>query len=154
MAVQALAAQLRDNVRVANGYHHDITTVKLNKRHGIEDRIPEAGAPVGPPRPYAILAMGQEAGLEFPEKGMVHLLMPFDCILVDDVDESDDEAELRAYYRLCADIETALAKQTLGGLVEQITIRSRELSESESATIRVLLHCEMLTRRFWGSPNA
>lgn len=151
--VKALAARVSDNVRKANGYHHDIATVKLSPRHAVEETIPEANPPIGPPRPYAILKVLEESDLDYEEKGMLALTMPFDLILVDDIDDTDGEALLRSYYRLAADIETVLAKQTLGGLIQQLTLISRELVEPESSTIRVIVHGEVVTRRAWGEPN-
>lgn len=148
--VKALADRIRNTVRTANGYHFNIETVKLNPRHKVEERIAEAD-PLQ--RPYAIVKLLEEPDFDFAEKGSIGLTMPIDLIVVADIDETEDEELLRSYYRLRADIETVLAKQTFGGLINLLTITSFELAEPESSTIRVTAHLELSTLRTWGQPN-
>ena len=100
--MQDLQTALR-SISVANGYHHDFEalSVKLDANHDVESLIGDQ-----PLRPFLILELLPDR-FDYSEAsaGYVLMLMPFVIHAVNDTDPTDDDAMLKAYLRLCADVE-------------------------------------------------
>ncbi len=147
--VQNLQAALR-LISVANGYHHDIEVlaVKLDPNHDVETLIGDQAH-----RPFLILALSPDAYEYFPAE-QIRLRMPFIIHAVNDTDPTDDDAMLRMYWRLCADVEKAIAiDETRGGLATDTRILEREMHESEGQQVWAMLKGEIREHRTYGAPN-
>ena len=137
------------------GYHHDISAVavKLDKRHNVEERIPEANAPIGPPRPFIVLEV-QTDDFEYHHSGQLLQSMPFSVLFVDDTDAQDDDARIKKHLTACADIETALTiDHQRGGKAIDTRLLGRELSDDDSSTVRTIVSGEVRLHRTYGAPN-
>ena len=153
--VQNLQTALR-SISVADGYHHDIgaLAVKLDADHDVESLIGE-----NPLRPFLVLELPPDTYEYFPAE-QIRLLMPFKIHAVNDtrpVNETaprDDDALLKTYLRLCADVEQAIAvDETRGSLATDTRILRREMHELEGQQVWAMLTGEIREQRKYGAPN-
>ena len=147
--VQNLQAALR-NISIANGYHYDFEAlaVKLDPSHDVESFIGEQ-----PLRPYLLLVLLPDTYEYFPAE-QIRLRMPFIVLAVHDTDPTDDDAMMQTYWRLCADVEQAIAiDETRGALATDTRILEREMHEFEGQQVRAILKGEIREHRTYGAPN-
>ena len=147
--VQNLQTALR-GISIANGYHYDIAThaVKLDANHDVESLIGDQS-----PRPFVILELSPDAYEYFPAE-QIRLRMPFIIHAVNDTDPTVEEAMLRTYLRLCADVEQAIAEDaSRGALATDTRIFEREMHEWDGQQVWALLKGEIREHRTYGAPN-
>ena len=143
-------------ISVAGGYHYDLAAmaVKLDPNHEMEDLIPGANSPVGPPRPFALLDLSAPDVFEYGQSNQVIVLRPFTVVWVHDSDVSDDDSLLNTYFRGLADVEKALATDiTRGALASDTRILSREMREPEGREVWALVSGQVRSHRTYGAPN-
>ena len=148
--IQSLQTALR-SISVAGGYFHDVTSlaVKLDIDAAVEDIIGGSGA-----RPFIVLEVTPEAFTYFPAE-QVRVNAPFIVHFVDDTDPLDDDAMLEKYYRLCADVEQAIAVDgTRGALATDTVITNREKRKTaEGQLVWAQVTAEVKLNRTYGAPN-
>lgn len=148
--VQNLQTALR-SISVANGYHYDIESlaVKLDANHDVESLIGDQAL-----RPFLILELPPDV-YEYVEKpNRILLRMPFIIHAVNDTDPTDDDAMLKGYWRLCADVEKAIAVDiTRGELATDTRIFEREIRGLDGQLVWAMVKGEIREHRTYGEPN-
>jgi hypothetical protein len=147
--VQSLQTALR-GISVGSGYHYDVEAlaVKLDPNHNVEDLVGSEGK-----RPFVILALSPDLFTYYPA-GQLRLQMPFIIHAVHDADPTDDDARLQTYFRLCADVEAAIAADgTRGELATDTRILEREMHEMDGQQVWAMVKGEVLEHRGYGAPN-
>lgn len=148
--VQNLQAALR-GIAVADGYHFDVNAlaVKLDPNENVETLI---GAT--PLRPFVILELDPDAvTIEFAPKG-IRIVMPLLLHAVTDSDPTVDDSWLQTYFRLCADLEQAIAQDiTRGGLAVTTKVLSRSLRTLNGAQVWAQVAAQVDVIRTFGVPN-
>jgi hypothetical protein len=137
-------------ISVANGYHHnvEVIAVKLDPNHDVEALVGDQ-----PLRPFLILAFSPDVYEYFPAEQIL-LRMPFIIHAVNDSDPTDDDAMAKTYWRLCADVEKAIAVDiTRGGLTTDTRILEREMHEPKGQQVWALVKGEIREHRTYGEPN-
>ena len=152
--MQSLQTALK-SINTVNGYHHTVNgfAVKLDPDHKVEDLIGGANDPIGPPRPFIVLA---PLPMEFNYEPANQLLMrmPFMIHAFHDSDPTDDNAKLATYHRLCADVETALAADiTRGGLATDTIILTQQMRDHDGQFVEAQIPGQVRYRRTYGAPN-
>lgn len=147
--VQNLQTALRA-ISIANGYHHDFAAlaVKLDPNHDVESLIGDE-----PLRPFLIIDLRPDK-YEYSPANQVLLLMPFTIHAVNDTDPTDDDAMLKTYLRLSADVEMAIAvDESRGALATDTRIFEREMHELEGQQVWAMVKGEIREHRTYGEPN-
>ena len=141
-------------ISIAGGYHFDVAalTVKLDPNHKVEDLI----APDGP-RPFLIVEPTPE-NLQYFPASQVRLVMPVTIHWVSDATPTDDDSRLLTYFKGCADVEKAIAKdeatRTHGGLAVDTTIVKRTFETAvDGAQVWASIDLEIVLHRTFGVPN-
>jgi hypothetical protein len=138
-------------IAVASGYHHTVeaVAVKLDPDQKVEDLVGENGK-----RPFLILEMNQDA-FSYEPAMRVNIRMPFTVHAVADSDPLDDASWWRTFFRLCADIEQALAVDiSRGQLAIDTKLRSREADASGGHMVWAMVNGDFFVKRSYGAPNA
>lgn len=161
--VQSLQTALK-GIKVP-GYHHDVkgTAVKLDPEHKVEDLIPGADPPFGPSRPWLVLDVSPSPTFEYLERPMrVRVEMPFIVYAIHDSDPTDDDAKLRTFFRLCADVEQSLVDDfggpagsgiARGGLATLTTVTGRSMRDREGQEVWAQVAGSVVLHRGFGAPN-
>lgn len=153
--LQSLQTALK-GISVSAGYHHTVAgmAVKLDPDHQVEDLIPGANEPIGPPRPWMVLEFTEAEPPEYSPANQMLIKTPFIVHAIHDTDPSDDGAKLRTFHRLCADVEQAIAVDiTRGGLVTDTRVLGRRLRDREGQEVWAEVSGEVRYRRTYGAPN-
>ncbi len=148
--VQNLQTALRF-ISVANGYHYDVAAlaVKLDPNHEVESLIGDE-----PLRPFLIIDLSPDKYEYIEKPNRILLLMPFTIHAVNDTDPTDDDAMLKVYLRLCADVEKAIAADiTRGNLATDTRIFEREMHELEGQQVQAMVKGGIREHRIYGAPN-
>ena len=136
----------------AGGYHYTVegTAVKLDPNHEVDALIASGG-----PRPFVLLAIGDERWDFFPGL-QIRLIIPVAIYWVGDFDPSLDESMLQTYFRGCADVERAIAIDvSRGGLAVDTRIVKRTLDRSIDGTqVWALVDTEVWITRAYGQPDS
>lgn len=147
------------SIRKINGYHHDVASVavRLDPNYDIESLVGEATVQTEPLRPFIIVVTSPDQ-FSYPEHGgRVFLLMPFIVHAVNDSDPSDDSDLQKTYFKLAADVETALVgteqRLTRGGLATDTLILEREMHEPIGQLSWAMVKGHVRVRRGYGEPN-
>lgn len=162
--VQSLQAALK-GIKTADGYHHTVKgwAVKLDPDHNVEDLIPGGSEPLGPPRPWIVLDVSPTPSFDYMERPMrVRIAMPFVVHAVHDSDPTDDDAKLRTFFRLCADVEQSLVDDFGGpagsgiaraGLAVMTTVTGRSMRDREGQEVWAQVAGNVVLHREFGAPN-
>lgn len=135
----------------AGGYHHDVASfaVKLDPNHEVEEFIGEE-----PSLPFFVLEPQPDEFQYFPAS-QVRVRLPFIVHAIHESDTTDDDALQETYFRLCADVEKALAVDiTRGGLASLTTILERQIETISGKQVWAMLTGEVAVHRTYGVPNA
>lgn len=147
--IQDLQAALQ-SISVAGGYHYDVAAfaVKLDADHSVEELIGDAAR-----RPFYILEVTADA-FSYQPSERVRVVMPVTVHAVHEADPTVDEDWVRTYYRLCADIEQAIAvDHRRGGLATDTRILSRTFHSFNGAQVWAMVQGEIRVPRTYGAPN-
>ncbi len=147
--VQNLQAALLA-ISVAGGYHYDVAAlaVKLDANQSVEDLIGDAAL-----RPFYILEALPDQFVYQPAS-RVRIAMPVTVHAVHDSDATVDESWVRTYFRLCADIEQAVAVDiTRGGLATDTRIAAREFRTFNGSQVWAMVKGSVNVPRVYGAPN-
>lgn len=138
-------------ISVAEGYHHDVAAlaVKLDPNHDVDTLVGDTKL-----RPFVVLEVQPDKFQYSEHGGSLLVVMPFLVHGVQDTDPTVDESGLNTYFRLCADVEQAIAIDvTRGGLAHETVIRQRELHGINGREVWALVRGEVRVRRTYGRPN-
>ena len=147
--VQSLQTALR-GIAIANGYHHDVAVlaVKLDANSAVEDLIGDEAR-----RPFFILELTKDAFIYQPA-GRARIQMPAIIHAVHESDPTEDESWVRTYYRLCADIERAVALDlTRGGFAIDTRVLSRTFQTFNGAQVWAMVETSISLIRIYGEPD-
>lgn len=151
LIVQDLQAALRQ-ISPAAGYHYDVASmaVKLDPNHKIEDFIDPNG-----PRPFLILEVGKERR-EYAPASEVRVVLPLTVHWVGESSPAEDENRMQMFYRACADIERAVAKDpSRGGRAVDTRITGRTFDTAvDGAQVWALVDLQVSLWRTYGEPDA
>lgn len=147
-SIKALQTRL-GTISTSSGYHYTVEAiaVKLDPDHEVEQLVTDQGDALDkPPRPFFILELPPDSFGQYFGGGQVNIPIPFIVHAIHDTNPQDDDARLRTYKRLVADIEKAVASDD-----RRILARSmRELGTNE---IWVQVAGEIALTRGYGAPN-
>ena len=147
--VQNLQAALLA-ITVAGGYHYDVAAlaVKMDANHAVTDLIGDSAL-----RPFYILEVAPDA-LVYQPSNRVRVEMPVQIHAIHDSDVTVDEDWVKVYYRLCADIEKAIAVDiTRGALATDTRVQTREFQTFNGAQVWATVKAEIRVPRLYGAPN-
>jgi hypothetical protein len=148
--VQSLQTALQ-GIAIASGYHHDVAAlaVKLDPNVDVETLIGDQQL-----RPFVILELPPDQhAIKFAPKG-VQITMPVTVHAVHDSDPTDDSSWLKTYFRLCADVEQALAQDIRrGGLAADTRVLSQEPVSFDGAQVWAKVTAQVTVIRTMGQPN-
>lgn len=153
--VQSIQTALK-GIKTADGYHHTVKgwAVKLDPEHKVEDLIGGANDPIGPPRPFIVLELPAAEEFQYFPSNQIRLAKPFVVHAINNSDPTEDDAKLRAFHRLCADVETAIAVDiTRGGLAVDTRILGRQMREHDGQEIWAQVAVQVNLHRTYGAPN-
>lgn len=135
---------------VATGYYHDMRdgAVKLDANADVETLIGETQI-----RPFIVLDVQPETRSYSPAK-IVELVTPVNIFWIHEPPDPDDVTRMRTFFRGCADVERAIAKDiTRGSLAIDTLIVDRTLDHTiDSAQVVAVIRTTMKRRRQYGSP--
>lgn len=138
-------------ITVAGGYHYTVaaTAVKLDPNHNVEALI----APDGP-RPFIVLELREERW-EYSPASQVRIVVPVTIHWVSDSTPTVDESRLQTFLRGCADVEQAMAVETIMGSLAQIPrIGKRTLDFMvDGAQVWAQIEADIVVNRTYGVPN-
>lgn len=144
------------SIRRVDGYHHDLESVavRLDPNYDIEALVGEATVEADSPlRPFIVLVTSPDLFDYYPSK-QLRLLMPFIIHAVNDSDPTDDQELQKTYFKLCADVETAIAIDvTRGALATDTRILEREMHEPIGQLVWSMIKGEIRLQRTYGAPN-
>jgi hypothetical protein len=148
--IQNLQAALQ-GISVAGGYHYTVqgSAVKLDPNHKVEDLI----APDGP-RPFVLIELTPESWHYDPCSQVVLTLEPV-VHWVSDATPTDDASRLQTFFRGCADVEQAIAPDTVrGGLATDIQVVGRTFDTAvDGAQVWAQINVRIRVHRTYGQPN-
>lgn len=147
--VQSLQTALL-SIAIAGGYHHDVAAlaVKLDANHSVEELIGDSAL-----RPFFILEMTADT-FTYQPANRIRIVMPAIIHAVHDSDVTVDDSWVRTYFRLCADIEQAVAVDiTRGGLATDTRVLSREFKTFNGSQVWAQVNAEIRVPRLYGEPN-
>lgn len=143
-------------IRVADGYHHDLsaTAVRLDPNRAVEDLIAPAG-----PRPFAVVdLLGVGSGeWEYVESPFgIERRIPVTVHWIHDSDPTDDTSRLKTWLEGCADVERAIAVDVTRGGYAGFTAITRCVfdSSADGAQVWATISLEVRLRRTFGQPDA
>jgi hypothetical protein len=149
LIVQQLQAALLA-ISVATGYHHDLDAlaVKLDPNQNVEALIGETAL-----RPFIVLELTPDV-FQYQAAMRTRLTLPITIHAIHDADTTDDEALLRTYLRLCADVEQALTQDiSRGGRAVDTRILTRKLQALDGRQVWAMVDTEITVIRGYGVPN-
>jgi hypothetical protein len=138
-------------IRVSDGYHFTVgaTAVKLDPNVDVERLI----APDGP-RPFVLIEITEDAWQYEPAE-QVRLGFPITIHWVSESDPAFDESFDQTYFRGCADIERAIAKDPgRGGLASDTRITGRSYDTLGTSQVWAIVKTRITLRRTYGQPDA
>ena len=153
--VKSLQAALK-TISTASGYHYTVQglAVKLDPEHKVEELIPGADPPFGPPRPWMVLDVSASASYGYFPSNQRRGDMPFTLHIIHDSDVVDDDAKLKTFFRLVADGEQALAVDIArGGLAVDTVITGRTMRDNEGQEVWAQLVGHVRYHSEYGKPN-
>ena len=124
--------------------------VKLDPNQAAAQLVPPGGA-----RPYIVIEVRPERW-EYFAASEVRLVLPWTIHWVHTSDPTVDESLMQTYFRGCADIEQAIAKDMGRGgyaIDTRIVKREREIDE-DGSEVWAMVDIEIALRRTYGQPNA
>jgi len=137
-------------IAVAGGYFYDVAAlaVKLDANSTVEDLVGDSRL-----RPFYILEVGTSA-FGYQPAHRVNVVMPIQIHAVHESDVTADEDWIKVFFRLCADIERAIAVDiTRGGLATDTRVQTREFRTYEGAQVWATVKAEVRVPRVYGAPN-
>lgn len=147
---QNLQTALR-GISTASGYFYTVAAlaVKLDPNVNVESLIGDAKL-----RPFVILELPPDSvAINHSPKG-IKLTMPVILHGVQDSDPTDDSSWIQTYYRLCADLEQAIAQDmSRGGLAVLTKVIGREAVSFDGAQVWAKVTAEVQVIRTYGKPN-
>jgi hypothetical protein len=151
LLIRNLQAALQQ-IAVASGYHHTVaaTSIKLNP-----DSADDAFNRPDGPRPFALLEVRPERWEYFPSLE-VRLVQPVIVHFVGDSTPTSDESRIQTFYRLCADIERAIAVDPGRGgyaIDTRIVRRTLHSDDVDGKEVQASVELEMPLRRTYGAPD-
>jgi len=156
LVVDDMATALRA-IKKSAGYHHDVegVAVKLDPNHKVEELVPGADPPIGPPRPFIVLDLSEPDEFDYATtKGHVLVVRPFRIVWVNDTDPEDDASLLKTYFRGIADIEQAITQDvSRGQRAIDTRILNREMREPEGQMVWASVVGQIRIDRPYGQPN-
>ncbi len=147
--LQHLQTALRA-ITVAGGYWYDVATlaVKLDANSAVEDLIGDSAL-----RPFYILEAPADR-FEYQPSERVRVLMPFRVHAVHESNPTVDADWIKTYFRLCADVERAIAVDIhRGGLATDTRVQTREFRTFEGSQVWAIVAGEIRVPRLYGAPN-
>jgi hypothetical protein len=149
--VQSLQTALR-GISTASGYFYTVAAlaVKLDPNVDVESLIGDTKL-----RPFVVLELPPDTFGPPPFAPMgARVTMPFILHGVHDSDPTVDSSWIQTYYRLCADLEQAIAPDiTRGGLAVVTKLIGREAVGFNGAQVWVKVTGEVQVVRTYGAPN-
>ncbi len=139
------------SISKAGGYFHDVAAfaVKLDPNHEVEKLIADYA-----PRPFFLLEWPPEPSFEYFPAERIRLRIPFVVHAVNKSDPEDDDDMMKTYYRLCADVEKAIALDTdRGDKATDTRILGRQMREYEGRQVWAMVSGEIREHRGYGAPN-
>jgi hypothetical protein len=148
--VQSLQTALR-GIATASGYHHTVQSlaVKLDPNVDVETLIGDEAL-----RPFMVLELPPDQhAIKFAPKG-VQITLPVIVHAVHASDPTIDESWIRTYFRLCADVEFALAQDiSRGGLAVDTRVLSREAVSFSGEQVWAKVTAQVTVVRRMDLPN-
>lgn len=139
-------------IAVANGYHFDLAAlaVKLDPDQAVESLLVPDG-----PRPFILIEVHPDSWSYSPANRVTQVL----SLTIHWVSESDgaqDESRLITFFRGCADVERAIAKDVgRSFLATDTRITKRTYNTAGGGTqVWAAIDVEITTRRVYGQPDA
>ena len=162
-----LQAALR-RISVQNGFFYDLAdlAVKLDPNHGVEALIDPDGL-----RPFVVLEPKPElwdygtsqetAQVElspgvFSAADQVFVTLPIMVHWIQQSNPTVDESKMQTFFRGCADVEQAIARNvSRDGLAIHTRVTRRTYDEIfDSAQVWAMIELDILIYRTLGAPNA
>ena len=153
--VQNMQTALR-GIKVVDGYHHNLQgiSVKLDSESDVEAHLGENAI-----LPWIVIEMTPD-DFDHQPSGRVVLTIPFvihainSTKPVNDLEPKDDDATMRTFYRLCADVERAVEKDHQRGKKAIDTrILSRTMRDRPGEEGWAMLTGEIAEERGYGAPD-
>lgn len=145
-----------EGIKIVDGYHHNLQgiAVKLDPETDVEAHLGE-----NPVLPFIVIEMLPDIFDHQPSE-RVMLTSPFvihainSTKPVNDLAPKDDDAMMRTFYRLCADVERAIQIDSLrGNKAIDTRILSRTMRDRTGEEVWAMLTGEISQERGYGAPD-
>lgn len=138
-------------ISVAGGYHHDVAedAVSMDPQDHMEILRPTLGL-----SPFFVIEVSPNRTIDYFQADQIREIIPIDITCATETEQTNKLDKLRAFERLCMDVEKALAVDvTRGGLVGHHQIENKQMGIMVgSERVIAIIETTVRLHRTYGEP--